>query len=86
MSLDEYRAAINAADRVLLAAVNQRIDVVRALHAHKKETGTPLRDPAREESLVKELQAANEGPLSNDGVADLFHFVLALTRKEIHGE
>jgi chorismate mutase len=84
--IDEYRAQITAADRVLLAAMNQRIELVRDLHARKAAEGVPLRDLEREEALVRELQAENIGPLSDEGVAALFHYVLELTRKEIHGE
>ena len=83
--IDEYRQQITEADRALLAAINKRIALVSALHEHKRTEGIPLRDPAREEQLVGELQAANKGPLSSDGVAELFRHVLDLTRKEIHG-
>ncbi len=83
--IDEYRAQITAADRVLLAAVNQRLELVRELHEHKAAEGVPLRDPAREEALVRELQAENTGPLSDEGVAELFRYVLDLTRKEMYG-
>ena len=83
--IDEYRQQIGEADRALLAAINRRIELVRALHEHKRAEGIPLRDPSREEQLVVELQAANGGPLSPAGVAELFRHVLDLTRKEIHG-
>ena len=83
--IEDYREQITAADHALLAAINKRIELVRALHEHKRAEGIPLRDPAREEQLVVELQAANDGPLSPAGVAELFRHVLDLTRKEIHG-
>jgi len=85
LSVLEYREKIAAADRDLLAAINRRLELVRALHEYKRAEGIPLRDPAREEQLVVELQAANQGPLSPAGVAELFRHVLDLTRKEIHG-
>ena len=85
MSVAGYRERISQADRDLLAAINRRLELVRALHEHKRAEGIPLRDPAREEQLVVELQAANRGPLSSAGVAELFRHVLDLTRKEIHG-
>ena len=85
MSITEYRDNIAAADRDLLAAINRRLELVRELHEHKRAEGIPLRDPTREEQLVVELQAANAGPLSSAGVAELFRHVLDLTRKEIHG-
>jgi chorismate mutase len=85
VSVTEYREKIAAADRDLLAAINRRLELVRELHEHKRTEGIPLRDPSREEQLVVELQAANAGPLSSAGVAELFRHVLDLTRKEIHG-
>jgi chorismate mutase len=83
--LVQFREQITAADRKLLAAMNERLELVRALHEHKRAEGIPLRDHEREEQLVVELQAANPGPLSPAGVAELFRHVLDLTRKEIHG-
>jgi chorismate mutase len=83
--IGEFRDQISAVDRELLAAVNRRLELVRALHDHKAAEGIPLRDQAREESLVRELQEENSGPLSADGVAELFRHVLDLTRKELHG-
>jgi chorismate mutase len=84
-TLSEYREKISEADRELLAAINKRIELVRALHEHKRSEGIPLSDPAREQQLVVELQAANKGPISSAGLAALFRHVLDLTRKEIHG-
>ena len=86
MTLAGYRERITAADHDLLAAINRRLELVRELHGYKQAEGIPLRDPAREEELVAGLQAANPGPLSSEGVAELFHHVLELTRRELHGE
>jgi len=85
LNVGEYRDQISAADRELLAAINRRVELVRALHEYKRAEGIPLIDPAREEQLIVELQAANAGLLSDQGVAELFRHVLDLTRKEIHG-
>ena len=81
----EARVAIDAVDLELLDAVNRRLELVRRLHEHKRANGLPLRDPGREASLVGRLQEANSGPLSADGVAELFHCVLELVRRELHG-
>jgi len=85
LSVADYRDQISAADRRLLAAMNERLELVRALHEYKRAEGIPLRDPEREQQLVVELQAANGGPLSPIGVAALFRHVLDLTRQELHG-
>jgi chorismate mutase/prephenate dehydratase len=80
------REEIDAIDRSLLTAVNRRLELVRKLHEHKRASGIPLRDPGREQAMIAELQGRNEGPLSDDGVAELVQFVLGLTRKELYGE
>jgi chorismate mutase / prephenate dehydratase len=85
VTLADFRGRISEADRELLSAINKRIELVRALHEHKRAEGIPLIDPDREQQLVVELQAANPGPLSSEGVAALFRHVLDLTRKELHG-
>jgi chorismate mutase len=80
-----YREEITAVDLEVLDAVNRRLELVRRLHEHKRAEGLPLRDSDREKALVRELQEHNPGPLSADGVAELFRHVLDLTRKELHG-
>jgi len=83
--ITEAREAIDGVDLELLDAVNRRLELVRQLHQHKLATGLPLRDPGREDSLIGRLQEANGGPLSAEGVAELFHSVLDLIRRELHG-
>jgi chorismate mutase len=83
--LVSFREEITGVDLELLELVNRRVELVRRLHEYKLAEGLPLRDAAREETLVRELQQHNPGPLSGGGVAALFRFVLDLTREEIHG-
>jgi chorismate mutase/prephenate dehydratase len=83
--LVSFREEITAVDLELLELVNRRLDLVRALHDYKLAEGLPLRDPAREDALVRELQERNPGPLSDAGVDSLFRHVLELTRQELHG-
>jgi chorismate mutase len=83
--IEEARVEITRIDTELLDALNRRLEVVQRLHDYKVREGIPLRDPSREEALVVALQAVNEGPLSADAVERFFHFVLDLTREELHG-
>jgi chorismate mutase len=81
----ELREEITALDRELLAAVNRRLEIVRRLHDHKLANGIPLRDHGREDAMLALLAGENGGPLSDAGLADLYRFVLDLTRRELHG-
>jgi chorismate mutase/prephenate dehydratase len=85
-AVTQAREAIDAIDRSLVTAMNRRLELVRTLHEHKRTSGIPLRDAAREQTMVASLQSSNDGPLSDQGVADLVDFVLGLTRKELYGE
>lgn len=81
----ELRERITAADRALLAAVNDRLGLVRELRAHKLEQGWGFVDPGREEQLVDALAHENPGPLSQSGLRELFAAVLALSKREVVG-
>ncbi|MGH3037376.1 MAG: chorismate mutase [Gaiellaceae bacterium] len=81
----ELRDRITAADRALLAAVNDRVGLVRELRAHKLEQGWDFVDRRREERLVDALARENPGPLSDAGLRELFAGVLALSKREAGG-
>jgi chorismate mutase len=81
----DLREQITRLDHELLAALNRRLSVVRALHEHKSASGIPLRDPEREASLLDALVAENPGPLSAAGVRRFFEHLIDLVRQELHG-
>ena len=84
-TLAATRREINEIDQKLLELLNRRLDIVRTLHEHKVRAGLPLRDMAREESMVEQLVEANTGTLSPAGVRRFFTHLLDLIREEIHG-
>jgi chorismate mutase len=81
--VDELRRRIASHDRAVVEAVNERLRLVAELKAYKEGRGIAFLDPEREAQLVAELQAANAGPLSPDGVRELIEAVLALTKREL---
>ncbi len=81
--LASFREQITGLDLRLLATINERIEKVQALRRHKAEHGLAFLDPDREAALVAHLRAANEGPLSDRGLEELFAFVLALVKREL---
>jgi len=80
--LASYRERISAADDRVLAAVNDRLRLVSELHAHKRRSGLPLFDGAREQDVVAGAIARNGGPLSDDGVRQLYALLLPLCTAE----
>lgn len=78
----EIRREINATDREILAAVNRRLELVTRLHAYKEERGYPIVDREREEALLARLAAENPGPLSHEGLFELYGVLLGVLTRE----
>ena len=85
-TVQRLRDEISAVDRSILDAVNGRIELVAALRRHKQEVGLPFLDPDRERQLLDDLASANSGPLSDEGVRELFRELLDLTKREVAGD
>jgi len=77
-----YRERITRTDDELLAAVNRRVQLVAELHAHKRREGHPLFDAAREQDVVARAVERNPGPLSDDGLSELYALLLPLCTAE----
>lgn len=80
---DELRDRIGANDRAIVAGVNERLRLVADLWRLKAEQGADRLDPERERRLRDDLLAANDGPLSEEGLDWLVRELLALTKREL---
>ncbi|MDX6563655.1 MAG: 3-deoxy-7-phosphoheptulonate synthase / chorismate mutase [Gaiellales bacterium] len=76
------RERISALDAELVALVNERLGLVRELHAYKRAQGYPMVDPAREQLLLDRLVAANPGPLGDEALRRLWASLLELQTRE----
>lgn len=81
-----FRERIVDEDRRILEAINRRGELVAALHAYKVARGYPLVDRSRESSLLDELERANRGPLSSEGLREIYGVLIpVLTREAASG-
>jgi 3-deoxy-7-phosphoheptulonate synthase/chorismate mutase len=80
------RRDISDLDRQLVELVNKRLKLVEQLWRYKDEHGLDHVDPAREEWMLQYLHRLNRGPLSADGLAELYHELLGLTKRELTQE
>ena len=85
-TVQRLREEISELDRSILEAVNARIALVASLRRHKQEVGLPFVDSDRERQLLDDLVAANDGPLSDEGVREHFSELLNLTKREVAGD
>jgi chorismate mutase len=77
------RREISDIDRALVELVNKRLRLVGGLKRYKDEHGIGFVDLAREEWMLRYLQRANRGPLSEPGLAELYHGLLDLMKREV---
>jgi chorismate mutase/prephenate dehydratase len=74
------RAAIDGVDRRLLALLNERAELVRAVGELKARGGLEVYSAARERDLVEALRRANPGPFPDEGVGPVFREIVSATR------
>jgi chorismate mutase len=63
--------------------LNARLHLVARLKQYKESRGIDFVDPEREEWMLQYLQRANRGPLSKEGLRELFEEILDLTKREV---
>jgi chorismate mutase len=81
--LSQFRKQVSETDRSILDAVNTRLELVAQIKAYKTSRGIDFLDPERERTMLDELERANGGPLSADGLRELFTAILDLTKREV---
>ena len=79
----QLREQLSDVDRGLVDAVNARLKLVAQLKRYKESRGIGFVDPEREEWMVNYLLRANRGPLSDEGLRELYVEVLDLTKREV---
>ena len=81
--LDDLRTEVTRLDRRLVELVNERLELVRRIKAHKAEHGIAFVDPERERAMVDDLLASNGGALSEEGLRRFYAELLALVKREL---
>jgi len=81
--LRELRERIAEVDRSIVEAINTRLELVARLRRHKAEHGIAFLDPDRERWLLEHLGRENRGPLSPDGLREIYAELLDLTKREV---
>jgi chorismate mutase len=81
--IERLRDEVTGVDLTLVESINRRLRLVAELKRVKDERGIAFLDPAREESMLRRLTEENGGPLSEEGLRELYTEVLALTKREL---
>jgi chorismate mutase len=79
----QLREQISDADRTIVESINARLKLVARLKDYKETRGLSFVDPEREEWMLNYLSRANRGPLSAQGLKEIFAEILDLTKREV---
>ncbi len=78
--IDPWRERIDALDMAILHMLNERAVCANAIGHIKRQIGMPVYIPSREQEVLRNVLAANKGPLPNEAVLHLFERVIDETR------
>jgi len=81
--LAQLRDQITDTDRALVETINRRLELVAQIKRYKAVRGLPFLDPDREAWMLSYLSRANRGPLSPQGLREIYVEVLDLTKREV---
>ena len=79
----QLREQVSDNDRALVEAVNARLRLVARLKSYKESRGLDFVDPEREEWMLRDVSRANRGPLSQEGLEQIYTAILDLTKREV---
>lgn len=80
--IQNFREQIAAIDLKLVEALNARIKLVKELKNYKESQGLSFYDAAQEERVITRLCRANPGPISDEGLQELFGYILEWAKRE----
>ena len=80
--IKNYREQISDNDLKILEALNRRVKLVQSLKDYKEGHGYNFYDPAQEDWVVTYLCRANKGPLSNEGLREIYELILQVAKRE----
>jgi chorismate mutase len=81
MTIEDWRAEIDAIDGELLRLFNARAALAVRVGESKRGAGLPVRDGAREGEVIERARRANAGPLDERAVVKLFRRVIRESRR-----
>ena len=71
------RQAIDGIDEKILDLINRRLSLAKQIGDLKKQAGIQIKDSGRENEILRRLQEKNNGPVSADGLLNIFNAIIA---------
>jgi chorismate mutase len=79
----QLREQVSDTDLAIIELINKRLKLVQSLKEYKTSRGFEFVDQAREDWMLSYVTRANRGPLSADGLREIYGALLDLTKREV---
>ena len=76
MDISDWRKKIDEIDRLLVELLNERARCVVEIGRIKSQNGLPIHEPSREEEVLRQALGANQGPLGNEAIRQVFESIV----------
>jgi chorismate mutase-like protein len=84
MTIEDWRARIDAIDKQLLDLLNQRANYAIEVGKIKSERNMQVFDPERERQIIQTILSENKGPLNEDALRRIFERIIDECRRIEH--
>ena len=81
MTIEDWRAEIDAIDQELLRLLNARAGLAVRVGESKRRAGLSICDGMREREVIERARQANAGPLDERAVVKLFRRIIYESRR-----
>ena len=75
--LEEFRKKIDAIDRRLIDAINERAELVVDIGKLKRDAGIPIYAPHREAAVLEKVRGLNKGPIHNRTIEAVYRELMS---------
>lgn len=79
--MNELRQEIDSIDAQLLKLIDHRMELAYEIGLYKKEAGTPVYVPQREQEIFDRLKVLPKERISDSDVEELFALILEIGRR-----
>jgi len=80
MDIADWRRKIDEIDQKLVKILNQRAEAAQEIGRLKRATEIPIYEPDRERIVLEQVQQANQGPLQNRHLMQIYERIMDVMR------
>ena len=81
MTIEDWRAKIDALDRRLVELLRERAECVLAIGKIKNSKNIEVFDPEREHQIIRNILHENKGPLDDEALRRIFECLIDECRR-----